>query len=92
MAQAASDTGDGRMQALAAASAGLTGYQGYQAVAAGQALEGSNLADQAGGVSLAVNLGSSKSQSTSTQTSDTGGRALAAKSLAGHFNFLKAAQ
>ncbi|SMB21507.1 putative hemagglutinin-related protein (fragment) [Sterolibacterium denitrificans] len=69
--QAAGDTRDGRMQALAAASAGLAGYQGYQAVVAGQAVEGGNLADQAGGVSLAVSLGSSKSQSTSTQTSDT---------------------
>ncbi|WP_236707699.1 hemagglutinin repeat-containing protein, partial [Sterolibacterium denitrificans] len=59
------------MQALAAASAGLAGYQGYQAVVAGQAVQDGNLADQAGGVSLSVSLGSSKSQSTSTQTSDT---------------------
>jgi filamentous hemagglutinin len=61
LADAAGDTQDSRMQALAAASAGLAAYQGYQAT----------MADPVGGLNLSISLGSSKSQSQSTWTSDT---------------------
>jgi len=71
MSRAASRTQDGRMQALAAASAALAAKNAYDAVQAGQAIKDGNLADQAGGVSLTVRLGSSKSKSTSAQASDT---------------------
>jgi len=71
MSRAASRTQDGRMQALAAANAALAVKSAYDAVQAGQAVKDGNLADQAGGISLSVSVGSSKSSTTSTQTADT---------------------
>ncbi|MDI6748509.1 MAG: hemagglutinin repeat-containing protein, partial [Rhodocyclaceae bacterium] len=63
MSQAAGDTSDPRMQALAAASTGLAAYN------AANAVEQSGSAT--GGVNIGISLGSSKSSSTATQTSDT---------------------
>jgi filamentous hemagglutinin len=62
MAGAARDTKDGRMQALAAASIGLAGYEAHSAV--------TKAPDKMGGIGINVSLGSSQSQSRSTQTSD----------------------
>jgi len=67
MKQAASETSDGRMQLLAAATTGLSAKNAYDAVNA--AKPGSDLAQQAGGINLSLSLGTSKSQSSSTQTS-----------------------
>jgi len=71
MANAASQTSDPRMQALAAASSALAVKNAYDAVKAGQALKDGNLADQAGGINVSISLGSSKSQSESSQSSST---------------------
>ena len=62
MQQAASQTGDARMQALAAASAGLATYRAAQDVAAQPG--------QLGGVTVSASIGSSRSSSQSTQSSD----------------------
>jgi filamentous hemagglutinin len=68
MAQAASHTSSGRMQALAAAAAALNAYsQGKDIGNAASAL--ANGDPQKAG-SISISLGSSKSQSTTTQTSD----------------------
>lgn len=71
MKEAASNTSDGRMQALAAGTAALAGKNAYDAVSAGMAKSGANVAQQAGGVNISLSIGSSKSSSTSTQTSNT---------------------
>ena len=71
MKEAASNTSDGRMQALAAGTAALAGKNAYDAVSAGMAKSGANVAQQAGGVNVSLSIGSSKSSSTSTQTSNT---------------------
>jgi filamentous hemagglutinin len=60
MADAAKDTGDSRMQALAAINAGMNAKA---AVDSAQALAGGSL----GGIKVSVSLGSSKSESSSTQ-------------------------
>jgi filamentous hemagglutinin len=59
------------MQALAAGTAALAGKNAYDAVSAGMAKSGANVAQQAGGVNVSLSIGSSKSSSTSTQTSNT---------------------
>ncbi|WP_036307979.1 hemagglutinin repeat-containing protein [Methylophilus sp. 5] len=59
------------MQALAAGTAVLAGKNAYDAVSAGMAKSGANVAQQAGGVNVSLSIGSSKSSSTSTQTSNT---------------------
>ena len=70
--------GDARMQALAGASAAMSGYHAYQAAPsmgdlknAGSALANGNLkgAAQGAGINVSVSVGSSKSSSESTQTS-----------------------
>jgi len=71
MAEAASQTKDARMQALAGATAGMAAYDAYGKVQAGQAVKDGKLADKVGGVSVNISVGSSKSQSNSTQTSST---------------------
>lgn len=65
MKEAASNTSDPRMQALAAATTALSVKNAADAVQAGS---GGNLADQAGGINLSVSIGTSKSQSSSSQT------------------------
>lgn len=72
MADAAGKTGDSRLQALAAASTALAAKNAYDAVGGGQNVKDGNLADKAGGIGVSISLGSSKSQSTTTQYSDTG--------------------
>jgi len=62
MQQAASQTGDARMQALAAASAGLATYRAAQDVV--------TQPGQLGGVTVSASIGSSRSSSQSTQSSD----------------------
>ncbi|MGY1490513.1 two-partner secretion domain-containing protein [Methylobacillus pratensis] len=76
MKQAASNTSDGRMQALAAGTTALAAKNAYDGTM--QALNappsGSSVTDaanQAGGVNLSLSIGTSKSSSTSTQTSST---------------------
>jgi filamentous hemagglutinin len=64
MSKAASQTSDGRMQALAAASTALNVYNNAKDI--GQAI-----ADPVGSASINVSIGSSKSQSNSTSQSDT---------------------
>jgi len=71
MAEAAGETKDARMQALAGATVALSAKSAYDAVKAGQAVTGGSLADKAGGVSVSISVGSSKSQSNSTQTNST---------------------
>ena len=69
LAQAAGNTSDARMQALAGASAALNAYSNADAIGkSATALASGNLQDAA---SLDVSIGSSKSQSSSTSTSDT---------------------
>ena len=63
MSEAAGDTTDGRMKALAAANVGLAGYTASEAI--GKA------PDQLGGIGINVSIGGSKSSSKSTQTSNT---------------------
>jgi filamentous hemagglutinin len=63
MAQAAGNTNDPRMKALAAASAGMAINTAADAIKKNP--------DQLGGVNLSISLGSSKSQSNSISTTDT---------------------
>lgn len=74
MSEAASDTSDGRMKALAAGATALAAKNAYdstqQALSAapsGNAV--TDAANQAGGINLSLSIGTSKSSSTSTQTS-----------------------
>ncbi len=74
MSEAASQTSDGRMQALAAGTTALAAKNAYDAAQTAQAkpTTGNSMEDaanQAGGVNLSISIGSSKSSSTSTQTS-----------------------
>jgi len=83
MSKAASQTSDTRMKALAGASAALAASQAAAAVSTGQGdangqlknADGStvdaNAADKAGGISIAISLGSSKSSSQQTSQTDT---------------------
>lgn len=71
MKEAASNTSDSRMQALAAGTAALAGKNAYDAVSAGMASTDASTAQQAGGVKISLSIGSSKSSSTSTQTTTT---------------------
>ena len=73
MKQAASDTSDSRMQALAAGAAVLAASNAYATLQATQAMPASgnsvkDAANQVGGVNISVSIGSSKSSSKSTQT------------------------
>ena len=63
MSEAAKDTSDSRMKALAAASTGLAGYNAANAIAEAGSVTG--------GVNLVISIGGSKSSSQTTQTSDT---------------------
>ncbi|MBK9445234.1 MAG: hemagglutinin repeat-containing protein [Betaproteobacteria bacterium] len=63
MSDAAKDTSDSRMKALAAASTGLAGYNAANAIAEAGSVTG--------GVNLVISIGGSKSSSQTTQTSDT---------------------
>jgi filamentous hemagglutinin len=63
MAQAAGNTSDPRMKALAAASAGMAINTAADAIKKNP--------DQLGGVNLSISVGSSKAQSNSTSTTDT---------------------
>jgi hypothetical protein len=58
------------MKALALANAALSLKQAGDAIAAGQSKEGGNAADQAGGIGIRISLGSSRSQSNNSQSSD----------------------
>ena len=71
MAEAARDTDDPRMKALAAANVALAAQTAADAVSAGMDKENASVADQLGGIGINASIGSSKSQSRSTQTSDT---------------------
>ncbi|WP_230346431.1 two-partner secretion domain-containing protein [Methylobacillus methanolivorans] len=76
MKDAASNTSDGRMQALAAGTTALAASNAYDSTmqALNAAPSGSNITDagnQAGGVNLSLSIGTSKSSSTSTQTIST---------------------
>ena len=73
MKQAADKTEDGRMKALAAATAALAANNAATAVATDPGA--------AGGINLSISLGSKQNQSTTTQTSDT---AAGSTVLAGH--------
>lgn len=68
MKEAVKDSEDSRMTALAAANVALAGWRAYQAVDAGR---NESLAKQAGGIDVAVSIGSSKSSSKSTARSNT---------------------
>ena len=68
MSEAAKNTQDTRMKLLAAANVGLQANNTYDAIAAGQ---GGTPAQQAGGINVSVSIGSSKSQSKTTQESNT---------------------
>ena len=101
MSQAASETSDGRMKALAGATSALAINDAYGAIQRGQGetingkdhqietgkknADGSpetrdaNAAEQAGGINLSISIGASKSESKTTQTSNTAvGSAIAA--------------
>jgi filamentous hemagglutinin len=73
MSEAASQTSDSRMQALAAATTALSAKNAYDAINTALSADppGSGIEDaanQAGGVNLSLSIGTSKSNSTSTQT------------------------
>ena len=69
MSEAAGNTSDPRMKALAAATTALAASNAYDAIKAGQG--SSNPADQVGGINVSLSLGSSKSQSQSSSQSST---------------------
>ncbi len=79
MSEAASQTKDSRMQALAGANMAFAANNAYNAIQAGQNTTGNNpsaatehsAAEQAGGINLAISIGSSKSQSNSLSESNT---------------------
>ncbi len=68
---AAGDVKDSRLQALAAATVGLTAYNALDAVQRGQGLKNPNAADKLGGINISISLGSAKSKTTTTQTRTT---------------------
>ncbi|MGV0987131.1 hemagglutinin repeat-containing protein [Limnohabitans sp.] len=67
---AAGNTSSGRMQALAGANAAFNLKQGADAIAAGQAKEGGNAADKAGGIGISASIGASSSQSKQQSSAD----------------------
>ncbi|MFA7349854.1 MAG: hemagglutinin repeat-containing protein [Methylotenera sp.] len=76
MSKAASNTSDGRMQALAAGTTALAASNALDAVSAGQAIAPTgnaayDAANQVGGINVSLSIGTSKSSSTSSQTSTT---------------------
>jgi filamentous hemagglutinin len=71
MSQAAADTKDGRMKALAVANTALAGKTAADAVATGMAKANADTLDQLGGIGINVSIGGSKSSSKTTQTSNT---------------------
>lgn len=79
MSQAAGQTKDGRMKGLAAANSAFAVSNAYSAVQAGQNTTGNNpsattehsAGEQAGGINLAISIGSSESQSNSASQSNT---------------------
>lgn len=71
MKDAAHDTEDGRMKALAAATAALSAKNAYDRVAEGMAKQDASADVQAGGINLSISVGASQSESKSTQSSDT---------------------
>ncbi|NML25120.1 hemagglutinin repeat-containing protein [Zoogloea dura] len=70
MSQVISRTDDSRTQALAGAAALLSSYSAYGTVSAGQSRANAGLADQVGGVQINISLGTSRSQVTQSQKSD----------------------
>jgi filamentous hemagglutinin len=80
MKEAASQTSDIRMQALAAGTAALAATNAYSAVSDGMATPNASPAQQAGGINISLSIGSSKTSSTSTKTSQS---AQGSKILAG---------
>jgi filamentous hemagglutinin len=78
-AKAVSQTKDAKSRAVALATAGVAAKNASDAIKAGQSVKDGNLADKAGGISLSVSLGSSKSQTnTSFNSSEAQGSTLAA--------------
>jgi filamentous hemagglutinin len=76
MSQAASQTSDSRMQALAAGTIALSASNAYDATSAALNAKptGSDIKDaanQAGGINVSLSIGTSKSSSKTTQTSST---------------------
>ncbi|KTG17131.1 MULTISPECIES: hemagglutinin repeat-containing protein [unclassified Guyparkeria] len=69
--RAADDTDSGRMKRLAAAGAGLAGMDAYSHIKTGRAVEDANLADQAGGVSVTVSMGTSENRYFAESRADT---------------------
>lgn len=74
MSEAASDTSDGRMKALAAGATALAAKSAYDSTqqalsAAPTGNDVTDAANQAGGINLSLSIGTSKTSSTSTQTS-----------------------
>jgi filamentous hemagglutinin len=74
MTEAASDTSDGRMKALAAGATALAAKNAYDSTqkalsAAPTGNDVTDAANQAGGINLSISIGTSKSSSTSIQTS-----------------------
>ncbi|WP_296592158.1 hemagglutinin repeat-containing protein [Methylophaga sp.] len=74
MTEAASDTSDGRMKALAAGATALEAKNAYDSTqqalsAAPTGNDVTDVANQAGGINLSLSIGTSKSSSTSTKTS-----------------------
>lgn len=74
MSDAASQTSDGRMQALAAATTALAAKNAYDAVQTAQAKPptgdaATDAANQVGGINISLSIGTSKSSSKTTQTS-----------------------
>ncbi|QDL36365.1 hemagglutinin repeat-containing protein [Rhodoferax sediminis] len=76
MMQAAGNTGDGRMQALAVANGAFATRDVYNALQAGQSSTGNNpgaatehsATDKAGGINVSISVGGSKSQSNSSSS------------------------
>lgn len=68
MVEAARETSDPRMKALAAAAVGLNAKSAYDSVIAGHGSTDANGADKVGGINLAISIGSSKSSSQRNET------------------------
>lgn len=68
MVEAARETSDPRMKALAAAAIGLNAKNAYDSVRAAQGSNGANAAEKVGGINLAVSVGSSNSSSQRNET------------------------
>ena len=68
--KAAGDTRSSRMKTLAAANAAMNVAQAVDALQVGQAIEGGNAADKAGGIGISFSLGSSRSQARQSESAD----------------------